>query len=76
MSKRLSKICHWSSNLFKTIQTNAVPDIQNWNNSAMIRQWLDTVEDKDMGANIRLFVHQFVPVPEKIFNVEHRQQER
>ena len=69
-------MCKWSSNLFSTIQANATPDVQRWNNPAIIGQWLDTVEDKEMGANIRLFVHQFVPVPAKIFNVEDRQQER
>ena len=38
--------------------------------------WLRSINDKEMGGRVRLFVHQFVTVPDSVFDANVLQQER
>ena len=63
VTTRLAKMCKWSTILTKMLQDNCKPMIQTINHPDKIYDWLDTVEDKVMATHLRLFIHQFVPVP-------------
>ena len=76
VSERLAKICKWSPTLFEMIRSAAHPVLQSINRPAETTRWLYTIKDKKMGSNLRLFLHQFVTVPNGLFNPDENQEER
>ena len=76
VSKRLAKICKWSPQLYQTIADGAQVTTSSWNRPEEIQDWLSTINDKEMGGNLRLYIHSFVPVPEKIYDRTTGHEER
>ena len=76
VSERLAKTCHWSTTLFGIIQKSAHGFLQNLSNPEQTTAWLRTVTDKEMGARLRLFVHQFVTVPHTLYDMEANKEMR
>ena len=76
VSLRLKKMCKWSPTLFETIMKGAQVVTTSWNRPEEIQDWLSTIDDKEMGGNLRLFVHQFVPVPSNVYDRDTQQEER
>ena len=77
VSDRLNKMCRkWSPTLFKILKENSKPVFQRLNNRDEIMEWYQTVDDPDMRANLRLFVHQFVPLPVSLIDESIHQPER
>ena len=37
-------------------------------NEEEIQNWCRTISDKELGNNVRMFVHQFVPVPPEVYD--------
>ena len=70
VSNRLAKLCKWSPKLFKILSLAAKPVNQRVNNPEEIQNWLRTVNDKEVGNVLRLFVHQFVTVPSSCFQAD------
>ena len=77
VSERLNKMCRkWSPELFKILKTNIKPTFQNLNNKDEVSDWYRTVTDEDMKANLRLLVHQYVPLPESHIDASIHHAER
>ena len=68
VSDRLSKICGWSKKLFKILKENSKPMIQRMNRPEEIQDWYRSIGDPDMIRNLRLFAHQFVPIPNNLWS--------
>ena len=62
--------------MFKILKDNIQPTIQNLNNADEVRDWYKTVTDDTMKANLRFFVHQYVPLPESHIDPNIHQAER
>ena len=76
VSERLVKICRWSTNLARIMKSGAAPMVQRLANREEVTNWLRSVKDKRLGANLRLFVHQFVTVPNEVFEQTESHDER
>ena len=76
ISERLSKICKWSSTLYKILKDNSKSMASRLANEEEIQTWCRTITDKDLGNNVRLFVHQFVPVPPEVYDRDAFKDER
>ena len=76
VSDRLAKICRWSPNLYNIMKTGAKSDEQSLNRPEETTAWLRAINDKQMGGRVRLFVHQYVTVPDSVFDASELQQER
>lgn len=77
VSERLNKMCRkWSPSLFKILKDNIKPTIQSLNNPEEVRDWYRTITDETMKANLRLLVHQYVPLPESHIDNSIHQAER
>lgn len=76
VAKRLAKKCKWSPKLYKLLSTAAKSLLNRTENSEEIQNWLRTVQDKEMGNVLRLFVHQFVAMPSQCFDVNIHQEQR
>ena len=76
ISERLFKLCKWSPRLYKIISEGAKVTTNSWNRPEEILDWLSTVEDKEMGGNLRLFINQFVPVPSNLYDSNKQKEER
>ena len=68
ISDRLAKICKWSATLYNILKENAKPMASRLANEEEIQNWCRTISDKELGNNVRMFVHQFVPVPPEVYD--------
>ena len=50
--------------------------VQNLNKPEETTAWLRSIRDKKMGGRLRLYVHQFVTVPDSVFDANDFQRER
>ena len=76
ISDRLAKLCKWSTTLYKILKENAKSLAPRYSNEDVIQDWCRSVKDTDLGNNLRLFVHQFVPVPPETYDQNMYQEER
>ena len=76
VSDRLSKMCGWSPNLFKILKEHAQPMAPSLNNPEEIQDWYRSIGDDEMIRNLRLFTHQFVPIPANLFSSIEQKVER
>ena len=76
MSERLFKQCAWSPKLFEILKNNCKPMHQRLTNEEEIQNWCRTIKDVDMGNNLRLFMHSFVPIPTEVFDENVQKEER
>lgn len=76
VADRLAKICQWSPQLYKILKEGTQVVRQRYTNPEETSTWLRTVKDKKMGGNIRLFIGQFVHVPNNIYDGSELQAER
>ena len=72
VSNRLAKLCKWSPKLFKLLSLAAKPVNQRLNNPEEIQNWLRTIQDKEIGNVLRLFMHQFVTVPNSCYHTDEQ----
>ena len=76
VSDRLAKICRWSPNLYHIMKDGAHKVQQNLTKPEETTAWLRSINDKSMGGKVRLFVHQYVTVPDSVFDASELQEER
>ena len=76
LSDRLYKMCGWSAALFKILKDNAKAMANSLNNPQEIQSWYRTIEDDEMLRNLRLFAHQFVPMPTNLWSSNEQIGER
>ena len=72
LSERLFKRCGWSDALFKILKQNSKAMDQRLNQPEEIQDWYRSIGDEEMLRNVRLFVHQYVPMPPNLWSsIEH-----
>ena len=76
ISERLNQFCQWSPKLYEIMKQNSKPMIQRLTNEEVIQDWCRSVKDKELGNNLRLFVHYFVPVPPEVYDPNASPEER
>ena len=76
ISDRLFKICKWSPTLYEILKNNAKAMTQRLTNEEEIQNWCRSIKDTDLGNNLRLFLHQFVPVPPETYDQDAFAEER
>ena len=76
VTDRMSKMCGWSNNLYEIMKENSKPMANRLNNAEEIQDWYRSIGDEDMMRNIRLFVHQYVPIPSSLYSSIEQQAER
>ena len=76
VSDRLAKICKWSPQLYGLMKEGAHGVVNTYTKPEETTAWLRSITDKEMGGRVRLFVHQFVSVPDSVFDANVLQQER
>ena len=68
LSDHLHKKCNWSEALFKILKQNSTVMSSRLNVPEEIQDWYRTIGDDEMLRNLRLFVHQFVPMPNNLWS--------
>ena len=76
VTDRLAKKCRWSKKLYNIMRGGAANDSIHLNRPEETTAWLRAINNKSMGGRLRLFVHQFVTVPDSVFDANELQQER
>lgn len=76
VADRLAKICGWSPKLYRIMKDGARPVDQRYTKPEETAIWLRTIRDKTMGGRVRLFVGQFVQIPNNIYDANELQAER
>ena len=76
VSDHLNILCGWSKNLYKILKENSKSMATRLNNPEEIQDWYRSIGDDEMLRNLRLFMHQYVPIPSNLHSSIEQTPER